>query len=91
MLFELGQVVVTDGIMNAYADDELLAPFIDSSLARYQIGDWGEICQEDKMTNEAALESGDRLFGSYENEDYTIWIITERDRSVTTILFPEEY
>ena len=56
-------------------------------------GDWGDLCKEDKALNDSALANGnDRILSSYTNEnDVKIWIITEWDRSVTTILFPEEY
>ncbi|MBQ1398248.1 MAG: hypothetical protein IIY89_07115 [Clostridia bacterium] len=91
--FELGKVVSTNGVHNMCCVDKEFSLFVNSSFQRYSSGDWGEMCDEDKEQNEQALEEGERLMGSYENKehDWKIWIITEWDRSVTTILFPEEY
>jgi len=62
------------------------------SLARHLRGDWGDLCPEDWDANERALQYGGRLFSAYQEEGLPkIWIITEADRSATTILFPEEY
>ena len=60
---------------------------------RYKNCDWGDLDEEDKMTNDEALKCGDRLLAAYKNaeKDWKIWIITEADRKTTTILFPEEY
>ena len=61
-------------------------------LARHQRGDWGEVCEEDRLANESALREGERLFSVYRLSSGTkIWIITERDRSSTTLLLPSEY
>lgn len=54
----------------------------------------GDLCDEDKATNDDALEYGGRLMSQYRRESYPsqrIWIITEADRSCTTVLFPHEY
>ena len=63
------------------------------ALARHAQGDWGDLCREDHERNNQALQSGEeRLFSSYHTEDGTkFWIITEWDRSVTTVLLPDEY
>jgi len=58
---------------------------------RHASGDWGEVCDEDKQANEQALINGDRLLSAYDVMGKRIWIITEYDRSLTTILFPDEY
>lgn len=92
--FEKGQVVMTIAVNDKmYATDDSFASFVYESLRRYSSGDWGEMCEEDKAQNEQALIDGERLMGSYENRErgWKIWIITEWDRSVTTILFPDEY
>lgn len=89
--FEMGQLVATRGIVDAVDNDPVLAMFIGASLRRYQRCDWGEMCKEDRDMNDLSLSGGGRLFAAYENEFYKIWIITEADRSVTTILFPDEY
>jgi hypothetical protein len=60
---------------------------------RHLCGDWGDLDDSDRRLNDAALQSGeDRLFSSYQvASDLTLWIITEWDRSVTTLLLPSEY
>ena len=61
-------------------------------LKRHLDGDWGDLCDDDRRSNDAALKSGDRLFSSYQvTRDLKLWIITEWDRSVTTLLLPSEY
>jgi|TARA_R110000772_G_scaffold266742_1_gene389659 hypothetical protein len=62
-------------------------------LQRHLNGDWGDLCDDDRRQNDVALKSGeDRLLSSYQvTSDLKLWIITERDRSVTTLLLPEEY
>lgn len=61
-------------------------------LYRHVTGDWGEVCEEDKEENALSLEQGFRLLSAYTFTDGTkIWIITESDRSATTILLPQEY
>jgi len=61
-------------------------------LQRHLNGDWGDLCDEDRRSNDAALKNGDRLFSSYRiTPDLKLWIITEWDRSVTTLLLPSEY
>ena len=61
-------------------------------LRRHLTGDWGDICEDDRRLNEQALKNGNRLLSVYEvTPDLTIWIITEHDRSVTTVLLPSEY
>lgn len=60
-------------------------------LARHINGDWGDLSAEDQTENEFALLSGGRLLSSYAMPGGKVWIITEADRSVTTILLPEDY
>jgi hypothetical protein len=60
-------------------------------LARHATGDWGELCAFDRLQNEMALREGYRVLSSYAMGGERVWIITEADRSVTTILLPEEY
>ena len=66
-------------------------------LARHSKGDWGECCDEDKSVNDEALKVGNRLMSVYLFPDEPVgaagkvWVITEWDRSVTTLLLPEEY
>ena len=60
-------------------------------LARHRSGDWGELDPQDRRENERSLKHGWRILSSYPVGDKTVWVITEADRSVTTILLPEEY
>ena len=65
---------------------------IAQSIARHAFGDWGEICPEDQEANDRALFEDTRLLSAYRNQaGQKFWIITEADRSVTTVLLPEEY
>lgn len=89
--FELGRVVITKGAAERLENDDKFYAFVEESLARYTQGDWGDTCDEDKKTNDAAIKDNDRILAVYKYENTTIWIITECDRSVTTILFPSEY
>ncbi len=91
--FPLGKMMMTAGVNDKVADDSKFAKFVTKSLARHITGDWGNLSPDDKTENELALKAGNlRIFSSYENPELPkIWIITEADRSATTVLFPEEY
>ncbi len=91
--FELGQTVVTAAVDARMKEDKGFAVFVQMSLGRYVQCDWGDTCEEDKQTNEDSLRDGERLLAvyTYRKTGETIWIITEWDRSVTTILFPSDY
>jgi len=91
MQFRLGQLVMTRGINDRVADDGEFAKFVWESLKRHAKGDWGDLCQEDKQENELSVKEGFRILSAYENKGRKVWIITEADRSATTVLFPEEY
>ena len=91
MKFNIGQTVVTRGVNEKLMESKPFAQFVAKSFARHCNGDWGELCEEDKQTNEYALKNGERLFSRYEYGELSIYIITEWNRSVTTILFPHEY
>jgi hypothetical protein len=89
-LFPLGHVVATPGairIMQEHAIDPA------HLVALHQDGDWGDLCPEDRAENELALRTGGRIFSAYgrEDSDTRLWVITEADRSATTILRPEDY
>lgn len=84
--FNLGQVVATKGALKKFTMDE-----INICLFRHSIGDWGDMDKEDKKLNDDALKHGGRLFSSYNLPNGKLWVITEADRSYTTILLPEEY
>jgi hypothetical protein len=88
-LFPLGQVVATPGALAAL-EAAGQAPY--EFLVRHVTGDWSGLPEEDIRENERALKHGLRLFSAYNLADGTrIWVITEWDRSVTTLLTPSEY
>lgn len=89
--FSLGKIYSSAGVYEMMVQDPYFMQFVNSSLARHAEGEWGDLCEEDKKENELSLREGFRLFSSYKNDEHKIWIITEADRSVTTVLFPEEY
>ena len=95
--FSTGQIVATRGVYDFACENPDFAKFIQQSLNRHIKGDWGEVDEEDKQTNDQALKQGSRLLSSYNDDRFpkngvaTIWIITEADRGATTILFPDEY
>jgi hypothetical protein len=85
--FPLGQLFATPGVLA-----EVCATDISSALARHSMADWGELTQEDIDENNRALKEGSRLFSAYcSTSRVKFWIITEWDRSVTTVLLPSEY
>lgn len=89
-MFELGLLLVTNGI-NDKLDSVRFSKEITVALQRFTNVDWGEMDPEDIEANNEALRNGERLFAAYETSEGKIWIITEADRSATTILFPDEY
>ena len=92
MKFALGQILVTSGVNQLGLKNKKFENFIGQSLNKHINGDWGDLCDEDKELNEDALKNGERLFSKYNfDKDTSIYIITEWDRSATTILFPDEY
>jgi hypothetical protein len=87
--FPLGQTVATPGALEALKQAGQDAAAL---LARHQSGDWGDLDEADKRENEVSLEKGFRLLSAYTlTTGVKVWIITERDRSATTILLPAEY
>jgi hypothetical protein len=89
--FNAGRLCVTMGINNRVADDVRFAEFVTLSLSKHFRGDWGDLSEEDKVENEQALINDGRLFSAHVSDLAKIWIITEADRSATTVLFPHEY
>ena len=88
-LFSLGQIVATPGALEALAECGQPAS---GFLVRHALGDWGERCDEDRQANDEAVADDLRILSAYRLNDGTkIWIITEADRSATTVLLPEEY
>lgn len=88
-LFPLGNIALTPGIIDlpAFAPIDTIKALLD----RHQSGDWGEMCPEDCRANTTALKYGYRLMSAYTVDDQKIWVIIESDRSVTTLLLPDEY
>ena len=92
--FNPGRIVATRGIAERMEKEPVFREFCMASLARHLKADWGDLEQEDWAVNNEALKSGeDRMFSAYIFGDTNekIWIITEWDRSATTILYPSEY
>jgi hypothetical protein len=87
--FKMGRVVATPGALDA--QKEARESFLEF-LVRHAMGDWGDVCEEDRQENEYSLNRCLRLFSVYHLSNGTkIWIITEADRSMTTVLLPTEY
>lgn len=92
--FNPGRIVVTAGINQEMKKDRVFRTFVNLSLGRFMSGDWGDMEDEEKAVNEQAVQAGKgRIHGAYirKSNNAKIWIITEADRSTTTILFPDEY
>lgn len=87
--FQLGQVVATPGALQALeATGQTPLEF----LERHISGDWGDLDQDDRRENELSVRRGFRILSAYHLQDGTkLWIITEADRSATTLLLPSEY
>jgi hypothetical protein len=85
----LGRVLATPGALRALA----LARVDGAAyLARHAVGDWGDVDVEDRAANDRALSAGERLLSAYRlPNDARLWILTEADRSATTLLLPTEY
>lgn len=85
--FMLGQIVATRNALESLDNQDMLV-----CLGRHSKGDWGDLCPEDKALNDLAVVDEGRILSSYKDKAGTkFWIITEWDRSVTTILLPEDY
>jgi len=87
--FSLGRLVATPGALAAL-EKRGLPPA--EFLARHAAGDWGEVCREDRRLNDEAIQIGERLLSAYRTScGDRLWVITEADRSATTLLLPSEY
>jgi hypothetical protein len=85
--FRLGRILSTPNALNHLAQDDVLL-----GLQRHQAGDWGDVDDEDRHANDGALINGTRIFSVYHSASgIKFWIITEADRSSTTVLLPEDY
>lgn len=96
--FGLGNVVATKYVWELIEENEKFSQFVTICLSRYIANDWGDIEEEDWKANDEAVRNGERLLASYiipleveEVFEDRLWIITEWDRSTTTLLFPGDY
>lgn len=85
--FALGRLLMTPGVRDTIPPSEVAR-----ALRRHSRGDWGDVDVADRQANERALKEGTRLMSVFHTKSsHEFWIITEADRSVTTVLLPEEY
>lgn len=83
----LGRVVATPNALQQLSDEDIAA-----ALSRHERGDWGDVCEDDRAENELSLKEGFRILSVYRTKDgEKFWVITEADRSATTVLMPEDY
>jgi hypothetical protein len=87
-LFPLGRTLITPGALSAL---ERVSRSPAEFISRHLFGDFGDLCAEDINANKAAVRYGDRVFSAYVVDHLRVWVITEADRSATTVLLPEEY
>ena len=86
-LFALGQIVITRHAQNVLSSRDL-----NEALIRHLEGDWGQVCESDRQLNDSAIQDGGLIMSEYcSSSGVRFWIITEYDRSVTTILLPSDY
>lgn len=93
--FNLGQIMSTCGVNAKMKVDEKFARDVETCVVRHATGDWGDLCDEDKELNNYYLKAENngsvtgRIFSAYNLEDSKIYIITEWDRSITTVLLSD--
>jgi len=85
--FRLGRIVSTPHALESLTPEDILM-----GIQRHQAGDWGDLDKEDVMANDQALLDGTRIISAYTSASGTkFWLLTEADRSATTVLLPEDY
>ncbi len=85
--FSTGQLVITPGALESVPCEDVA-----KALSRHVSGDWGDVGPEDRAENDRSVKEGHRLLSAYATESGTrFWVITEGDRSVTTVLLPDEF
>lgn len=95
--FITGHLAMTARVNDLCENNLEFAEFVNNCLRRHMKGDWGNVNAFNQQSNDMAMKSGSRLVSHYDDPRFpqhgvnTIWIITEADRSVTTVLFPDEY
>jgi hypothetical protein len=83
----LGQTVATPAALGVLSRTDIVA-----AIRRHAAGDWGDVDAEDRAANDDSLKAGERLLSVYRSANgTTFWVITEADRSVTTVLLPDDY
>jgi hypothetical protein len=83
----LGQTVATPAALGVLTQSDIV-----TALRRHAAGDWGEVDAHDRAANDNAMKSGERLLSVYRSANgTTFWVITEADRSATTVLLPDDY
>ena len=87
MLFHFGQILMTPGALELAHKGVNLLMYV----SRHLSGDWGDLGEEDKQENDFSVRNGFRILSAYNTVPDRLWIITEADRSTTTLLTPEEY
>ena len=90
-LFNTGRTVMTRAIAITSSEEPKFAKFVLDSYRKHIIGNWGDLDESDKKANDKALKTDDRILSAYNMDDRKIYIITEWDRSYTTVMFANEY
>jgi hypothetical protein len=90
---DLGQTVATRGVTNLISKSPEYSKWVQKCVQRYMLCDWGDLGPEDKALNDESInpDEPERVLARYNHKEGDIYIITEWDRSITTILFPSEY
>jgi hypothetical protein len=86
--FKIGAVVATPAAMEVLTEEGV---FFLHLVARHVRGDFGNVCPDDAEANREAIVNGSRILSSYPVGNQDVWVITEADRTVTTILLPSDY
>jgi hypothetical protein len=84
--FPLGQLAITANASLRLSTEEVM-----TAISRHASGNWGDLCPEDTLANDQAVHDGGRLFSAYGQGEERFWVITEADRSITTVLLPDDY
>jgi len=85
--FRLGRIVATPNVLQSITEQDILI-----AIQRHQAGDWGELESTDRKANDRALADNTRILSAYNSGNgIRFWIITEADRSITTVLLPQDY
>lgn len=91
--FKLGGIYLTKNVFDECHSNAHFHDFVKGSIRRHSTGDWGDISDNDKRENDYSIDRSLRIFSAFNHIEsgLKIWIITEADRSVTTVLYPDDY